>query len=166
MSDYSKVIIFIIILIVFSGAVIYLFNSESSMNQSMPDISSSVVSGDSDYNSAVDLLNNKNYGESKNKAISAKNNFNRSMIQLLDIKNNFTSDTNDVHKNYINAVLNELELKINATDHLLEAIDNYKNHKNSTGNDYSNQANELMHESLEFQNVRNNLVKENPNLFK
>lgn len=166
MSDYSKVIIFIIILIVFSGAVIYLFNSESSMNQSMPDISSSVVSGDSDYNSAVDLLNNKNYGESKNKAISAKNNFNQSMIQLLDIKNNFNSDTNDVHKNYINAVINELELKINATDHLLEAIDNYKNHKNSTGNDYSNQANELMHESLEFQNVRNNLVKENPNLFK
>ena len=166
MSDYSKVIIFIIILIVFSGAVIYLYNSESSMNHLMPDISSNIVTGDSDYNSAVDLLNNKNYGESKNKAISAKNNFNQSMIQLLDIKNNFTSDTNDVHKNYINAVINELELKINATDHLLEAIDNYKNHKNSTGNDYSNQANELMHESLEFQNVRNNLVKENPNLFK
>ena len=118
----------------------------------MPDISSSVVAGDSDYNSAVDLLNNKNYGEAKNKAISAKN--------------NFTSDTNDVHKKYINTVLNELELKINATDHLLEAIDNFKNHKNSTGNDYSNKANELMHESLEFQNVRNNLVKENPDLFK
>ena len=136
------------------------------MNEAMPDISSSIVAGDSDYNSAVDLLNDKSYNEARNKAISAENNFNQSRIQLLDIKDNFTSDTNDVHKNYINAVINELELKINATDHLLEAIDNYKNHKNSTGNDYSNQANELMHESLEFQNVRNNLVKENPNLFK
>ena len=166
MSDYSKVIIFIVILIVFSGAVIYLYNTESSMNQSMPDISSSIVSGDSDYNSAVDLLNSKNYSEAKNKAISAKNNFNRSMIQLSDIKDNFTSDTNDVHKNYINTVLNELELKINATDYLLEAIDNFKYSKNSTGNDYSSQANELMKDALEFQNVRNNLVKENPDLFK
>ena len=132
----------------------------------MPDISSSIVTGDSDYNSAVDLLNNKNYSEANNKAISAKNNFNQSMIQLSDIKDNFTSDTDDVHKNYINTVLNELELKINATDYLLEAIDNFKDSKNSTGNDYSNQANELMKEALEFQNVRNNLVRENPDLFK
>ena len=87
MSQYSKVIIFIVILIVFSGAVIYLHNTESSMNQSMPDISSSIVAGDSDYNSAVDLLNGKNYNEAKNKAISAKNNFNQSMIRLLSIKN-------------------------------------------------------------------------------
>ena len=166
MSDYSKVIIFIIILIVFSGAVIYLYNSESSMNHLMPDISSNIVTGDSDYNSAVDLLNSKNYGEAKNKAISAKNNFNQSMIQLSNIKNNFTSDTSDVHKNYINTVLKELKLKMNATDYLLKAIDNFKDHKNNTGNDYSKRANELMKEALEFQNVRNNLVKENPNLFK
>ena len=132
----------------------------------MPDISSNIVTGDSDYNSAVDLLNSKNYGEANNKAISAKNNFNQSMIQLLNIKNNFTSDTNDVHKNYINTVLKELELKMNATDYLLKAIDNFKDHKNSAGNDYSKRANELMKEALEFQNVRNNLVKENPNLFK
>ena len=166
MSDYSKVIIFIVILIVFSGAVIYLYNTDSSMNQSMPDISSSIVAGDSDYNSAVDLLNNKNYSEAKNKAISAKNNFNQSMIQLSTVKDNFTQDTNDVHRNYITTVLNELEIKINATDYLLEAIDNYKDYKNSTGNEYSNQANELMKDALEFQNVRNNLVKENPGLFK
>ena len=166
MSDYSKVIIFIIILIVFSGAVIYLYNSESNMNHFMPDISSSIVAGDSDYNSAVDLLNSKNYSEANNKAISAKNNFNQSMIQLSDIKDNFTSDTDDVHKNYINTVLNELQLKINATDYLLEAIDNFKDSKNSTGNDYSNQANNLMKDALEFQNVRNNLVKDNPDLFK
>ena len=166
MSDYSKVIIFIVILIVFSGAVIYLYNADSSINQSMPDISSSIVAGDSDYNSAVDLLNSKNYSEAKNKAISAKNNFNQSMIQLSKIKDNFTQDTDDVYRNYISTVLNELELKINATDYLFEAIDNYKDYKNSTGNEYSNQANELMKDALEFQNVRNNLVRENPDLFK
>ena len=132
----------------------------------MPDISSSIVAGDSDYNSAVDLLNDKSYNEARNKAISAENNFNQSRIQLLDIKDNFTSDTNDVHKNYINTVIKELELKINATENLLESIDYYKNYQNSTGNDYSSHANELMNEALDFQNVRNNLVRENPNLFK
>lgn len=132
----------------------------------MPDISSSIVAGDSDYNSAVDLLNDKSYNEARNKAISAENNFNQSRIQLLDIKDNFTSDTNDVHKNYINTVIKELELKINATENLLESIDYYKNYQNSTGNDYSSRANELMNEALDFQNVRNNLVRENPNLFK
>ena len=85
MSNYNKVIIFIVFLIVFSGALIYLHNTESSMNKNMPDISDSIVSGDSDYNAAVDLLNNKNYDESKNKAISANNNFNQSLILLLRI---------------------------------------------------------------------------------
>lgn len=136
------------------------------MNEAMPDISSSIVAGDSDYNSAVDLLNDKSYNEARNKAISAENNFNQSRIQLLDIKDNFASDTNDVHKNYINTVIKELELKINATENLLESIDYYKNYQNSTGNDYSSRANELMNEALDFQNVRNNLVRENPNLFK
>ena len=132
----------------------------------MPDISDSIVSGDSDYNTAVDLLNNKNYDESKNKAISANNNFNQSLILLLSIKDNLTSDTNDVHKKYINSVISELELKMNATDYLMEYIDYYKNYQNSTGNEYSSHANEIMKDALEFQNVRNDLVKQNPNLFK
>lgn len=166
MSNYSKVIIFIVILIVFAGAVIYLHGSESSMNSLMPDVSSSINDADSDYNSAVDLLNNKNYSEAKNRAISAENNYNQSISLLSGIKDNFTSDTNDVHKNYINTVLKELELKSNATHYLIISIDYYKNHQNSTGNEYSSQANDYMNNALEFQNTRNKLVKDNPNHFK
>lgn len=166
MSKYTNVIIFIFILIVFSAAVIYLYNSESSVNAVMPDISDSIASGDSDYNQAVDLLNSKNYDEANNKAISAKNNFNQSIIMLESIKDNLTSANNDVHKNYVNAILSELELKIDATDNLLEAIACYKNYQNGTGNSYSYEANELMNEALDFQNVRNDLVKDNPDLFK
>lgn len=166
MSNYSKVIIFIVILIVFAGAVIYLHGSESSMNSLMPDVSSSINDADSDYNSAVDLLNNKNYSEAKNRAISAENNYNQSISLLSGIKDNFTSDTNDVHKNYINTVLKELELKSNATHYLIISIDYYKNHQNSTGNEYSSQANDYMNNALEFQNARNKLVKDNPNHFK
>jgi hypothetical protein len=136
------------------------------MNAVMPDISSNIVAGDSDYNSAVKLLNDKNYGEAKNKAISAQNNFNHSISLILDIRDNFTDSTNDIHKNYINTVLSELELKLNATDNLLKAIDYFEKYENSTGNDYAQKANNLMDQALEFQNVRNDLVKDNPNLFK
>ena len=87
-------------------------------------------------------------------------------VLLLSIKDNLTSDTNDVHKKYINSVISELELKMNATDYLMESIDYYKNYQNSTGNEYSSHANEIMKDALEFQNVRNDLVKQNPNLFK
>lgn len=166
MSKYTGVIIFIFILIVFSATVIYLYSSESSINAVMPDISDSVTSGDSDYNQAVDLLNGKNYDEAKNKAISAKNNFNQSITKLESIRDNLTSADNDVHKNYFNTVLSELELKMDATDNLLEAIGYYKNFQNNTGNSYSYQANERMNEAMEFQNVRNNLVRDNPDLFK
>ena len=166
MSNYTKVIIFIAFLIVFSAAVIYLYNSENSINEVMPDVSDSILAGDSDYNQAVDLLNAKNYDEAKNKAISARNNFNQSMIELLNIKENFTSDTDDIHKSYINTVLNELELKINATDYLLESIDYYRDYENATGNEYSYQANILMDDALEFQNARIELVSDNPNSFK
>ena len=47
-----------------------------------------------------------------------------------------------------------------------EAIDYYRNYQNSTGNSYANEANEIMNDALEFQNVRNGLVKDNPDLFK
>lgn len=166
MSDYTKVIIFILVLVIFSATVIYLYNSESTMNAVMPDISSNIVAGDSDYNSAVNLLNDKNYGEARNKAISAQNNFNHSVSLILDIRDNFTDGTNDIHKNYINTVLSELELKLNATEYLLKAIGYFEKYENSTGNDYAQKANNLMNQALEFQNVRNNLVKDNPNLFK
>ena len=166
MSNYTKVIIFIAILIIFSVSVIYFHNSENSINKVIPDISDSIVAGDSDYNEAVDLLNAKNYDESKNKAISASNNFNKSYSQLSDIKDNFSSNTNDVYKSYVSTLSEELKLKMNATDKLLESIDYYKDYKNSTGNGYSYEANDLMKDALEFQNVRNGLVKDNPNLFK
>lgn len=166
MSSYTKVIIFIIVLIIFSCTVIYLYNSESTINEIMPEISSYIVAGDSDYNSAVKLLNAKNYNEAKNKAISAQNNFNHSRSLLKSIKDNFTSGTGDAHKNYINTVLNEIELKINATEYLLKAINSYKNYQNSTGNGYAEQANSIMKDALDFQKVRSNLVKNNPNLFK
>ena len=166
MTNYNKLIIFIAFLIIFSASVIYLYGPDDAVNKMMPDIGSDIAAGDSDYNEAVDLLNGKNYDEAKNKAISAGNNFNHTHAQLVSIRDNFTSQTDDVHKNYIDTLLSEIELKINATDYLLDSIDCYESYQNATGNEYSYQANEYMQDAIEFQNARNSIVNDNPNLFK
>ena len=166
MSNYNKVIIFIVVLIIFSASVIYLYTSENSINRTMPEISSNIVRGDNSYNEAVDLLNDRDFNGDRNSAMSASDCFNNSFSQLLSIRNNYTSDTNDVYKKYIDAALNEIELKRNATNYLLTAIDYLENNQNSTGSYYASQANDFMYEAIEFQNVRISIVKDNPSLFK
>lgn len=166
MSNYNKVIIFIVVLIIFSASVIYLYTSETSINRTIPEISSNIVTGDDSYNRAVDLLNDRDFNGARNSAMSASNCFNNSYSQLLSIRNNFTSDTNDVYKKYIDAALNEIELKRNATDNLLTAIGYLENNQNSTGSYYASQANDFMNQAIEYQNVRIKLVEDNPSLFK
>lgn len=40
------------------------------------------------------------------------------------------------------------------------------NNDNSTGSSYGNKANSLMDEAIQYQNARNKLVNDNPNLFR
>ncbi len=166
MSSYSKLIIFIIVLIFISVAIVLIDSSVDSMNKTMPEISDLIVSGDKDYNEAVDLVNDKRFDESMAKADSAGNNYNNSLNKLQDIKGNYSSDINDVQKKYIDTVINELHLKIKAVDKLKEAIDCFKVNSNSTGTEYAGEANELIYEALQYQNQRDSIVKENPKLFK
>ena len=48
----------------------------------------------------------------------------------------------------------------------LHAIYYFKNNDNSTGSSYGNKANSLMDEAIQYQNARNKLVNDNPNLFR
>lgn len=108
MSSYSKLIIFVAVLLIISVAVVLIDSSVDSINKTMPDISDSIVNGDNDYNEAVILVNSRSFDESRNKAISAGNNYNDSLDKLNDIKNNFSSDVNDIQDEYIDTVIREL----------------------------------------------------------
>jgi hypothetical protein len=132
----------------------------------MPEISDAIVNGDNDYNEAVQLVNDKNFMESMNKAISAGDNYNYSLKELQDIKYEYSSDINDVQNEYIDTVINELELKLQAVDKLKEAIECFEVYSNATGTGYASEANDLIYEATTYQNQRDNIVKDNPNLFK
>lgn len=166
MSSYSKLIIFVAVLLIISAAVVLIDSSVDSINKTMPDISDSIVNGDNDYNEAVILVNSRSFDESRNKAISAGNNYNDSLDKLNDIKNNFSSDVNDIQDEYIDTVIRELELKLRAVDKLKESIDCFEVNSNYTGTNYASEANDLIYEATKYQDQRDTLVKENPKLFK
>lgn len=166
MSSYIKLIIFILILILVSAAIVFIDSSIDGMNEIMPEISDNIANGDNDYNEAVDLLNNKNYKESMDKAESAGNNYNEALSKLNILKDNFTSDVNDVQKEYVEDAISELELKLQAIDNLKESINYLGTGYNYTGSNYGFEANDLMNQSLQYRDARELLVKDNPNLFK
>ncbi|WP_432645623.1 hypothetical protein [Methanobrevibacter sp.] len=166
MSSYSKLIIFILVLLFISAAIIFIDSSMDNINKTMPDISDSVVNGNKEYNEAVQLVNDKSFDEAKSKAISAGDNYNSSLNQLNDIRNNFSSDITNVQKEYIDTVIKELELKINAVNNLKEAIGCFELNSNYTGTTYASQANDLIYEASEYQYERDSIVENNSDLFK
>ena len=143
MSSYIKLIIFILVLLLISAAILFIDSSVDNMNELMPVISENIVNGDKDYNDAVNLVNDKNYAEAMKKATSAGNNYNSSLSKLNILKDKFTPDVNLVHKQYIN-----------------NTIMNY------TGTNYGYEANTYMDQSLEYRDARDSLVTQNPNMFK
>lgn len=166
MSSYIKLIIFIVILALVSTAVLFIDSSTDNINKSMQDISDGIVTGDREYNEAVDLVNNKYFYDGMDKVVSAENNYNRSLSKLLDIQSNFTSDVNSVHQNYINTVIDELQLKLQAIDLFKQAIECFEVNANSTGTSYASEANDLIYQAKQYQDQRDLIVIENPDLFK
>ena len=166
MSSYIKLIIFIAVLLVISAAIVFIDSSTDNMNEAMPDINDGIVTGDSEYNEAVMLVNNKNFYESMEKAESAGNNYNKSMIKLREMQGNFSSDVNKVHQDYINTLVNEVEYKLKAVDLLKEAIECFEVNSNYTGSNYGFEANDAMNQAVEYQNQRDSIVSDNQNLFK
>ena len=165
MSSYLKLIIFIVILLGLSAAVVFVDSSIDNINDSMPAISNSIVQGDKDYNESVELLNNRNFEESSQKAQSAGDNYNNSLNKLRDIQNKFDKDLNNVHKQYISVTIQELQLKLNAVEELEESIYYLRNYYNSTGSSHGSEANDYMYDALNYQNQRNEIVKNNSKLF-
>lgn len=166
MSKYIKLIIFILVLLIVSAAIVFIDSSIDNMNKLMPEISDGIVKGDNDYNDAVKLLNDKSYNKSMNKAVSAGNNYNESLSKLHILKSNFTSDVNSVHKEYVDDAISELELKLLAVDNLKESINYLKAQYNYTGSNYGFKANDYMDQAVKYRDARDLLVKKNPNLFK
>ena len=166
MSSYSKLIIFVIVLIVIASAIVLIDSSMDNINDSMPEISKGIVNGDNDYNESVELVNNKYFSDAMSKAESAEANYNNSLDKLLGIEDKFDKDLNDVHKQYIRAIINEVRLKLKAVGELKIAIENFQEYSNYTGSTHASEANDYIYESINYKKDRNSIVENNSDLFK
>ena len=165
MFDYIKLIIFIVVLLVVSAAIVVIDSSMDNVNESMPKISEGIVQGDEDYNKSVELLNSRYFTNASEKATSAGDNYNASLHELEKIKDKYKKDLKDTHKDYIDTTISELELKLKAVGELKEAIYYLEMYYNYTGSTHGTQANEIMHDAVKYQDERNSIVRENPELF-
>ena len=165
MFRYIKLIIFIVVLLFISVSVVYLDSSMDNINESMPEVSDSIVQGDKDYNESVELLNTRYFDQSREKAKSAEDNYNDSLHTLQNIKDKYNKDLNEVHRDYIDTTINELELKLKAVDSLKDAIYYLEMYENYTGSSCGSDANEIMYDALNYQNERNEIVQNNSKLF-
>ena len=165
MSSYIKLIIFIVVLLLISVAIVFIDSSVENMNHSMPSISDGIVQGDKDYNESVELLNERSFDEASQKANSAGDNYNNSLKKLEEIRDKYDKDLNEVHKDYIGATVDELNLKLKAVDELKEAIYYLERYYNYTGSTHWTEANDIMQDAVEYQKQRNDIVLENPKLF-
>ena len=82
------------------------------------------------------------------------------LFELVPLK--IRNDQNE----YIDTVINELEYKLSAVDKLKEAIECFEVNSNATGTSYASEANDLIYDATTYQNQRDTIVKDNPNLFK
>ena len=165
MFSYIKLIIFIVVLLLISVAVVFIDSSMDDINHSMPGIGDVIVQGDKDYNESVELLNSKNFDDANKKATSAGDNYNDSLHKLEKIRDKYDKDLHEVHKDYIDTTISELELKLKAVDELKEAIYYLEMYYNYTGSTHGTEANDLMQGALKYQNERNEIVQENSKLF-
>ena len=165
MSNYNKSLIFIFLLVIIAIAIVYIGFSINSLDNSMAKISDNIANGDREYNEAVNLINNGKYDDALEKALLASDDYNKSISDLLDVQNN-SDDFKEIHKEYINTVINETQLKQDSASNLVHMIYYLKNNDNATGSSYGSQANSLMDEAIEYQDARNALVNNNPDLFR
>ena len=162
---YIKLIIFIVVLLSISAAVVLMDSSMENINKSMPEISEGISKGDIDYNDSVEFLNDRNFYEASQKAQSANKNYNESLEQLLKIRYKYDEDLNKIHKEYLDTTINELELKVKAIEELNQSIYYLENYYNYTGSTHGMEANDLMSDAVKYQNERNEIVQDNPKLF-
>ncbi|MDR3291361.1 MAG: hypothetical protein LBT10_04340 [Methanobrevibacter sp.] len=158
----NKIIIIsvLVLVIAISGCV----NSDmESVNQIIPKLNDNMKNGDLNFNLAVNGLNSYNTEIAKVKVHLAIENFNNAKINIGDIQRTYKNLNNTNYITYIDLISKELESKINASLDLQSAVQTSSNEL--IFNRFVESANSYMETGFYYQDRRNTLVQNNPNLF-
>ena len=136
------------------------------INNNMKELNTDITEGDNDYNSAINYINNKDFISGTDNIQIAKDKFNDAEEKLSNIEEYKSSLNETVYTDYLDLVREEVSLKKQASDELYLALQYYTNNDINSGNSYAQSANSLMGQAIILQGERNEIVENNPDLFK
>lgn len=167
MINMKKNIFLIAIILIAVVAVSGCINGPiDNINNNMKELNTDITEGDNDYNSAINYINNKDFTSGTDNIQIAKDKFNDAEAKLSNIGEYKASLNESVYTNYLDIISEEVSLKKQASDELYLALQYYANNDFSSGNSYAQSANTLMNQAVVLQGERNELVANNPDLFK
>ena len=162
-KDIILVVLILIAVVSISGCI----NSPiDNVNNRMKDLNTDITEGDTDYNSAVNSINNRDFDSANSNVQIAKQKFDDAEGKLSEIEEYEDSLNESVYKEYIDLIKEEVSLKKQASDELYLAVQYYANNDAYSGNSYGKSSNSLMKKAVILQDERNDLVEENSDLFK
>ncbi len=163
----KKNIFLIAIILIAVVAVSGCINSPmDNINNNMKELNTDITEGDTDYNAAISYINNKDFTSGTDNIQIAKDKFNDAEEKLSNIEE-YKNDLNEsIYDDYLDLIKEEVSLKKQASDELYLSLQYYTNNDISSGNSYAQSANSLMNQAVVLQGERNNIVKNNPDLFK
>ena len=163
----KKNIFLIAIILIAVVAVSGCINSPmDNINNNMKELNTDITEGDTDYNSAINYINNKDFISGTDNIQIAKDKFNDADEKLSNIEQYKSSLNESIYLDYLYLIREEVSLKRQASDELYLALQYYTNNDFSSGNSYAQSANSLMNQAKVLQDERNQIVENNPDLFK
>ena len=163
MKSKLVIVILIISIVALSGCI---QSDVGKINDLSSKINQNLKNGDNYYNKAANDINIYSLDSAATNCDNALSEFKQAKSSA-DQGLQYAENTNDsVFINYMKYSIAEIELRINATQELKEAVPLLELKNNTTGNLHVNLANQLMEQSLEYKSKKDNLVKNNPGKFK
>ncbi len=163
MRNKFIVLLLVMLIVVFSGCI---QSDIGKINDLSSKINANLKNGDNYYNNAAEGINEFSLDSASTNCDKALSEFKLAKSSA-DEGLKYAQNSNDaVFINYMKYSVEEIDLRITATQELKEAIPLLKVKNNSTGNAHITLANQYMDKSLQYKYKKDVLVKNNPSKFK
>ena len=153
----------IMLIIIFSGCI---ESNTSKIDGLSTTINSHIKNGDQYYNTSGTAVNKFQYTEALNNCNNASSEFNLAKTSASEGLNYAKNSNDTVYVNYMQNVLNEIDAKINATNELKNGISYLQSNDTVNANTHIGNANNFMDNAIQFNNLRQQIIKQNSAKFK
>ncbi|MBE6494035.1 MAG: hypothetical protein E7Z84_05460 [Methanosphaera stadtmanae] len=160
----KTIIICIILIITISAGIIY-YNNTSKIDSEIPSINTNIRRGNTEYNQAVNALNNKNYSQAQQRSINALENYGNVSEKLNTTIELAKNQNETILLEYLMITQTEIDQKINATKEILTGIELINNNNYYSSIEHFRKSNTIMSNTTQYSDKRNQIESNYPEKF-